>query len=98
MILFDSIRQILNTFEQDKSEFDEVSNEIIQEYYHIEVDTNSNGFVYFIDWDMLIICDGKLFLYQYSKVFANTFEIDDIMNNDIEYNILKYGKILSEEI
>lgn len=98
MILFDILRQILNDFKQGKSNFEEVSNEILREYYKIEVDSNSKCFVSIINWNMSIICDGKLFWYRYLKGFSNSFYIDDIMNNDIEYNILKYGKILSEEI
>lgn len=98
MILFVALKNLINSFYKDKSYFKEMSNEILQEFYKIEVDTNSKCFEYQINWYTFIICDGKIIWYQYLKGSTNIFEMDDIMNNDIEYNILKYGKILSEEI
>lgn len=98
MILFVALKNLINSFYKDKSNFEEVSNEILQEFYNIEVDSNSKCFEYRINWYIFTICEGKIIWCRLLKGSTNIFEIDDIMNNDIDYNILKYGKILSEEI
>lgn len=98
MILYVALKNLINSFYRDKSIFEEVNREILQEYYNIKVDTNSKCFIYQINWYLFIICDEKIIWHQYLKSSTNIFYIDDIMNNDLEYNILKYGKIIAEEI
>ena len=98
MILYVGLKNLLITFNKNKSYFVEETCEDLQKFYDIDIDKNSKCFVYRFNWYMFVICDEKIYCYQYLKESIHDFDIDDIMNNDLEYNILKYGRIISEEI
>ena len=98
MILYSSLRNLLITFNNDKSNFEEATSEDLRKYFGMDLSENSKCFTYRFNWYMFVICDEKIYCYQYLKETIYDFDIDDIMNNDLDYNILKYGRIISEEI